>query len=118
MSDTMEMETISKIKVRVVGVVILLVLLTAVLFHAFSSTINTGYFSTYSSNVLVGAGTMLMMIFVVLGFSLILAYYGENLHFAFFIVLYIVTMTLLLEPFLLKFWINVAKNGFNSSLPT
>ncbi len=72
----MNSDKVSKIKMRVVGGVVMAILIAVTIIHAFTSTINKGYFNTNTSNVLVGAGLMVTVIFVVLGFGLSLAYYG------------------------------------------
>ena len=61
---------------------------------------------------------MMTGFFVVLGFALTFSYYGESVLTAFFTVIYIVSATMILEPLILKFWINLFNQGFNSNLNT
>ena len=71
----MDIKTVSAIKVRVVGVVLLLLVMGIDAAHAFSSTTSMGYFDSLG-NAFVGAGLMMTGIFVVLGFGLTLAYFN------------------------------------------
>jgi hypothetical protein len=114
----MDNENSSKLKMRIVGGVVFLLMIMMTCFHAFSSNINTGYYNTNSSNAFVGAGLLLSTIFVILGFGLTLAYYGESALSSFFTVLYTVSLTMILEPFLLKFWLNLFNKGFGSEFDT
>lgn len=69
------METVSPIKVRIVGVVLLAVVCGMIAAHAFTSKVDKPYFDN-SANALVGAGLMMTGIFVVLGFGFTFAYFG------------------------------------------
>lgn len=55
---------------------------------------------------------MMATIFVVLGFGLALTFYGENIFSSFLIVLYTVSSTLIISPFLTKFWLNLFTGVF------
>ena len=72
MEDT---ETVSPVKIRVVGVVLLIMVIGLAATHAFTSNINIGYFND-QANSIVGACLMMTGIFVVLGFGLTFAFYG------------------------------------------
>ena len=98
-----------------VGVILLLIVIGMAAAHAFTSNIDVGYFNN-QANSIVGACLMMTGIFVVLGFGLTFAFYGENVLTSFLTVLYIVSATLLIEPFILKFWLNLFNNGFNNNL--
>ena len=75
--------------------------------YGFSSSIDTGYFSISSStndNALVGVCLFMTLIFIVIGFGLLLAYYGENLFSAFFIAVYITSITVIVSPLVQNLW--------------
>jgi len=44
------------------------------------------------------------LIFIVIGFGLLLAYYGENLFSAFFIAVYITSITVIVSPLVQNLW--------------
>ena len=69
------METVSPIKIRIVGVVLLAIVIGMIAAHAFASKVDKPYFDN-SANAMVGAGLMMTGIFVVLGFGLTFAYFG------------------------------------------
>jgi hypothetical protein len=91
----MDLETSSPLKVRIVGGMILLLVLGLTLAHAFGASVDLIYYND-AANAIVGTGLMMTGFFVVLGFGLTLAFFGENVLTAFFTVLYIVSATLLL----------------------
>jgi len=86
--------------------------------HGFTSSIDKPFFDN-NNNAMVGASLMMASIFVVLGFGLVLTYHGENVFSSFIIVLYVVSTTLIISPFLTKFWLNLFSGVFfkASSLP-
>ena len=109
-----DIETVSPVKIRVVGVILLIIVIGMAASHAFTASISTGYFNT-QANSLVGACLMMTGIFVVLGFGLTFAFYGENVLTSFLTVLYIVSASLLIDPLILKFWLNLFNNGFSNN---
>lgn len=78
---------------------------------AFSSTTSTGGYSN-SEQTLYGVTLLLSCLMVVLGFGLLLGYYGQNLMTGIFSALFTVSLTLLLSPLLQKLCLGVFLNGF------
>jgi hypothetical protein len=68
-------ERISRIKVRVAGLGLLLVIVGVLFAYGFGSKISTGYYSR-DQNFLVGGTLLLSLVFVVIGFGLFLSYYS------------------------------------------
>jgi len=64
----------SRIKIRLSGFALLLIIIGSLFAYGFGSSINTGYFDK-SQNFLVGATLSISLIFVVIGFGLYLGYY-------------------------------------------
>jgi hypothetical protein len=64
----------ARIKIRLSGIILLLLIIGILFAYGFGSTINTGFFDK-SQNFLVGATLSISFIFVVIGFGLYLGYY-------------------------------------------
>jgi hypothetical protein len=64
----------ARIKIRLSGIILLLLIIGILFAYGYGSTINTGFFDK-SQNFLVGATLSISFIFVVIGFGLYLGYY-------------------------------------------
>lgn len=64
----------ARIKIRLSGIILLLLIIGILFAYGFGSTINTGFFDK-SQSFLVGATLSISFIFVVIGFGLYLGYY-------------------------------------------
>jgi hypothetical protein len=64
----------ARIKIRLSGIILLLLIIGILFAYGFGSTINTGFFDK-TQNFLVGATLSISFIFVVIGFGLYLGYY-------------------------------------------
>jgi hypothetical protein len=64
----------ARIKIRLSGIILLLLIIGILFAYGFGSTINTGFFDK-SQNFFVGATLSISFIFVVIGFGLYLGYY-------------------------------------------
>lgn len=69
------MDTISPVKVRVVGIILLIIVAGITAGYALATDTNNGYF-TNEANSLVGTALMMSGVFTVLGFGLTMAYFG------------------------------------------
>lgn len=95
----------------------LLVVVALILIQALSSSTRLAFFSN-NVQPLLEAGDCLSALFTVIGLSLFLSYYGESTLTAFLTTLIITSLSILLQPMLLHFFVALLNDGFRNPLNT
>lgn len=78
----------------------------------------TGLATTIKTQTLLGDLLILGLVFVVIGFGLLLSYYKRASFLAIFASIFTVSLTIIISPILQKFWFNVFITDFQGTAPT